>query len=259
MAIIREILIIEDDPQDCRDLIQAIENACDNVHFLGNTNNSEKALQMVAELQPDAIVLDLELHKGGGDGLDFLKKLKSLDISYKPFIVVATNNVSRYVHDAAREHGADFIMTKSQENYSAEQVIDFIISTLSNPNLHKAAPEGEYQESATQYSKRIERKIINELNLIGMKTSTLGYGYLTMAIKMILKSQVTGLPMVIAKQVNKSPSSVERAMQNAIDRTWVNTDTDTLFKDYTATIHSDRGVPTITEFVYYYANKIKSE
>ena len=46
-------------------------------------------------------------------------------------------------------------------------------------------------------------------------------------------------------------------MQNAIERAWNLTDIDELSKNYTAKINSSKGVPTILEFIYFYANKIK--
>ena len=68
-----EILLVEDDQTACRDIIQEIDNNPDDFNLIGLTNNSSKAFQYVIETCPDAIILDLELHHGGGDGLDFLK------------------------------------------------------------------------------------------------------------------------------------------------------------------------------------------
>ena len=48
-------------------------------------------------------------------------------------------------------------------------------------------------------------------------------------------------------------------MQNAINRAWKTTDIDDLLRYYEARINSERGVPTSTEFIYYYANKIRAE
>ena len=48
-------------------------------------------------------------------------------------------------------------------------------------------------------------------------------------------------------------------MQNAINYAWGHTPIDDLMLYFTAKIASDKGVPTVTEFVYYYANKIKSD
>jgi hypothetical protein len=61
---------------------------------------------------------------------------------------------------------------------------------------------------------------------------------------------------MIAKSYSVSTPSVERAMQGAINRAWNTTDTETLEKQYTAYINPDRGHPTATEFIFYYADKV---
>ena len=47
-------------------------------------------------------------------------------------------------------------------------------------------------------------------------------------------------------------------MQNAITRAWRSSPIDELLLHYTAKISQERGSPTLTEFIYYYANKIKN-
>ena len=67
------------------------------------------------------------------------------------------------------------------------------------------------------------------------------------------------LSTIIGDKYQKTEASVERAMQNAINRAWKQTDIDELSRYYTARIHSDKGVPTITDFIYYYAAKLNNE
>ena len=66
-----------------------------------------------------------------------------------------------------------------------------------------------------------------------------------------------GMGVVIGETYKKSTGSVERAMQTAINKAWRVNDTEDLLKYYTARIDPRRGAPTVTEFVYYYANKVK--
>lgn len=60
-------------------------------------------------------------------------------------------------------------------------------------------------------------------------------------------------------KLQKSTASVERAMQNAINRAWSNGNPEDLARNYTAVINYERGVPTLTEFIYHYASKFKNE
>ena len=61
----------------------------------------------------------------------------------------------------------------------------------------------------------------------------------------------------VGKLLRKGEQGVVRAMQNAINRAWNGGDPEELARMYTAHVHSDKGVPTVNEFIYYYAQKIK--
>ena len=88
----------------------------------------------------------------------------------------------------------------------------------------------------------------------------MGYEYLTEAIIIATKEAVPNLPKLIADNHHgKTPASIERAMQNAINKAWSNGNPEDLARNYTAVINYERGVPTLTEFIYHYANKFRNE
>jgi hypothetical protein len=86
----------------------------------------------------------------------------------------------------------------------------------------------------------------------------LGRSYLIDAIIHRAEGQQSQVA-AIAKKYSKTEASVERAMQNAINKAWSTMQPEDLLLHYTARIHSEKGVPTVTEFVCYYANKLKIE
>lgn len=255
-----EILLVEDDQSACKDLIQAVDNNPDDFNLIGITNNSSRAFQYVVETCPDAVILDLELHHGCGDGLDFLKQLKESQLSRIPFVLVTTNNISEVTHEITRKLGADFIMTKSQEGYSVKSVLEFLKITKSVIlNRRKQAQPIGYDESPTLVAKRLQRRICFELDKVGISAKSIGYTYLIEAITMTVKEPVQHLCEKIGEKYRKSSTSVERAMQNAINRAWNTSDIQDLLDNYTAKIKSDKGVPTLTEFIYFYAQKIRND
>ena len=71
-----------------------------------------------------------------------------------------------------------------------------------------------------------------------------------------MQKDTTNIYCILSEKYNKSKESIERAMQNAINRAWQTNNPKELSKYYTARIRSDRGVPTLMEFVHYYANKL---
>ena len=258
-----EILLVEDDQRDCLEMVNAINNNPDDFVLITVTNNSERAFEHVQDSRPDAVILDLELHHGGGDGIDFLRKLKAANLSRTPYILVTTNNISSVTHDIARSYGADFIMTKNQKDYSADKVLEFLKATKSVILSPRAVKSNDgvisFEETPTVKSNRIQKRIETELLTLGISPKAVGYQYLVEAITLIMQEPVTRVCGVIGKNHNKTESSVERAMQNAIDRAWKTADTNVLDAHYTAIIRSDKGTPTVTEFIHFYARVIKPD
>jgi len=256
------VLLVEDDQTECKAYMQYIDKV-DDVHLLGIANNSAKAIECVQSDSPEVVILDLELHKGGGNGITFLKTLRELNRAYYPYIMIITNNISCITHDKARQLGADFIMTKTQDDYSAETVIEFLRmmkNTLRNSN---ARAQGLPQELATvetpeQLSKRIVLRITEELDDLGMSHKLSGRKYLRDAIELLIKNPNAKVSTIIGERYGKTDSSIEHAMKNAINKTWRTADIEQLSKYYTARIRSPKAIPTVTEFLYYYADKVKN-
>lgn len=254
------ILIIEDDVAACRELRQYIENISD-LKLVGITSDAEKAIGIIQSTLPDVVILDIELHHGAGNGITFLAMLNALNLPLRPYILITTNNSSNVTYESARSLGADFIMSKHKPDYSAQYVVEFIRMiqhAIMNrkPSAADAVPlEDSYETNLPAYTRRVYR----ELDWIGISPKNIGYRYLADSILLIIRDSSTNVYKEVAKMYKKSDASVERAMQNAINRAWRHSDIEELLTHYTAKVHSEKGVPTTLEFVYYYANKIKTD
>jgi DNA-binding NarL/FixJ family response regulator len=163
-----QILLVEDDQAACRDFIDYVDEL-DDVSLIGVTNNSAKAIEYIQDYLPDAVILDLELHHGSGNGLLVLKELKLLVPDKYPYVLITTNNTSFMTYETARQLGADFIMSKHQADYSIKNVIDFL--NMMKPIIHSrhqtAAKEHATTESPNR-KKRIVQRISAELNNVGI-------------------------------------------------------------------------------------------
>lgn len=254
------VLLIEDDEKACKEIDQYIDS-CDDIYLAAITNNSKEALELTKYHLPDAVILDLELHHGGGNGLSYLQELSKLNLTHAPYVLITTNNSSTITYEHARKLGADFILAKYESEYSAQYVVEFLrmMQDLIKDKCAQKAENMQFSGSPEFQERKLRQRIQRELDLIGINPKAVGYVYLTDAIAMVYRQPETNLSVTIAAKHKKSVSSVERAMQNAIDSAWKRTDIEDLLKYYTARIHSDKGVPTTMELVYYYANKIKNE
>jgi CheY-like chemotaxis protein len=229
---------------------------------VGITNSIEKAFSDVKDCLPDAVILDIELQKGEGDGINFMERLAAADV-VRPFVLVTTGNTSKLIQERVRELGADFIISKSQEKYSAEYVVNFLMS-MKSTILFRKMKQGIPEEILTlddreEITKRILKRIDTELDLIGMNPRVKGRAYLVEAIQMIMAKPEANYCDAIARKFKVSAQSVDHAMTNAINKAWASSSVEDLQKLYTAKIDTHKGYPTYTEFIYYYARKIKND
>ena len=257
-----EIFLVEDDQQVCREMSDLILNSNDLI-LVGVTNDSKEATNMIRDKLPDAIILDLELHNGSGSGLEVLQDLYVSPLPKTPYILVTTNNSSSMTYDLVRKFSADYILSKHQKNYSSGTVLDFLRLVkpviLSN-HCESSGFCSTTTETKEQHDRRIARRIALELDNVGISQKSVGYTYLAEAISaMISDPEQNNICTAIAENHRKSEPSVERAMQNAINRAWKTCDIEELLAHYTAKISSARGNPTLLEFVYFYANKLRNE
>ena len=250
MANTLTLLVIEDDDSVCGEYARLC-SASRGIILAGVTNSSQEGLELTKEKQPDAVVLDLELHNGSGNGLLYLSELQKLKLGHQPYVMVVTNNISAATHSLARKMGADFIITKSQTDYSVSMVLSMLQS------ISACMYDGKKQASVPDESDGdLDGRICSELDRIGINPKHKGRQYLREAIALICERKQPNISAVIAKRYSTTSASVERAMQHAINRAWKLTDIDTLITCYTARINPAKGVPTTTEFIYYYAEKI---
>ncbi len=255
------ILLVEDDPNVCKTFAEVIEKS-EDISLVSVTNNAMKALEDIKDFLPNVVILDLELHHGKGSGLDVLKGLHEMvNFDLRPYMLITTNNVSSITYDCARELGADYIFSKHQDDYSIENVLDFLrmmkTSILNKQKLlqHKH----EVSDTPERQKKRIRRRIMSELNLVNVNPKSVGYVYLIDAIELSIESPRQNISTIIGQMHGKTDFSVERAMQNAIKRAWNSANPEDLYNNYTAKISSEKGIPTITEFIHYYALKLANE
>ena len=255
------LLVVEDDEATCLEY-DFVCKKYDDVVLVGTSAHSQEALNITEEFKPNAVVLDLELQRGSGSGLDYLLRIKDLKLPVRPYIIVVTNNVSPVTQAAVRNFGADYIIVKSQLDYSVEMVVTLlrhIITRIPEKEPNASAGGAEVKKQIEDdYNRRLQKRITMELDIIGINPRFKGRNYLRDAIEMICRKEQPYICNEVAKKYKKTSSSVERAMQNAIDHAWKTTDISTLEQHYTAYINPNKGVPTLTEFIYYYADKIKN-
>ena len=253
------ILLIEDDKTACDEFNRYVDDNCNNVRLLDMTNNVTDALETVKTTLPDAIILDLELHHGSGNGLQFLIEYAKLELPHRSYILVTTNNSSQITHETARSLGADFIMSKHEDDYSTKGVIDFLhmIYPMLLAMRKTADPDLLSMESSSEKRNRLTQIISRELDLIGVSHKHIGCQYLLEAILLTYEQPDTNYSTILGKKYHRTETAIDRAMQYAISRAWKTSSIEDLQTYYTAKTHSSRGVPTLSDFIFYYVDLIR--
>lgn len=252
------ILIVEDDINKCAIYKNIVKNR-EDIKIVAITNSSTKAIEEYDIYKPDAVILDLELTDGEGSGFEFIERINEMPKDKLPKIVVTTNVHSNTVYDYCHSNNIDFVFYKRQKNYSEENIINTLLLLR---GYHVSNKITSIEEDNQKLEDTIVNKINKELDLIGVGTHLHGRKYLCDAICFIIQnkdnSKVSIVQYLVAKY-RKSSSTISRAMQNAILHAWRITPIEDLSKYYTARVNYETGVPTPTEFIYYYADKIRKE
>lgn len=107
---IQTILVIDDHPLMRKGIIQLIAME-DSLRLAGEAGDGRQGLELARQLQPDLILLDLNMR--GLSGLDTLKALKATDLDARVIILTVSDSEEDVV--AALRAGADGYLLKDME------------------------------------------------------------------------------------------------------------------------------------------------
>jgi len=102
----RRIFIVDDHPIVRQGLRQLIDQEAD-LTVCGEAEDARHAMEAIAELQPDLVLVDLSLR--GGSGLDLIKALKVRQNAL-PVLVVSMHDESLYVERVLRIGARGYVM-----------------------------------------------------------------------------------------------------------------------------------------------------
>lgn len=105
-----KLLLVDDHPLLRKGLIQLIE-LDDELKVIGEASNGQQALDLARELEPDLILLDLNMQ--GMDGLETLKALREFDLNVKVLMLTVSDNDEDVV--CAITYGADGYLLKDMD------------------------------------------------------------------------------------------------------------------------------------------------
>ncbi len=113
-------VLVVDDSTVIRERLNRILKDLGGVTVVGEAEDGREALEMVEDLRPDVVILDIRM--GGGSGIEALERIKSLDPA--PVVAILTNYPYSQYRARCAALGADFFFDKSTEFVRIAEAFD---------------------------------------------------------------------------------------------------------------------------------------
>ncbi len=107
-------IVVEDERLPRLALLKKLEELSDNVEVIAAVDNYDDALQTIARLRPDLVLLDIQLR--GRDTIAMLDELKAGDIPLPLVIFTTAYADRRYLMGAIKVNAVDYLMKPINRN-----------------------------------------------------------------------------------------------------------------------------------------------
>ena len=253
-------IAIADDNEKMVQLLENIVESDDSLKVVGKAGNGEDLLEVIAEKQPDVVLLDIIMPKM--DGLTVMERVnQNPDLKKPAFIIVSAIGQDKTTEDAF-ELGADYYILKPFDN---EMILNRIrrMRERQEPGQPQIRKVNVYESKQEYMERNLEADVTNIIHEVGVPAHIKGYQFLRDAIIMsvsdmeMLNSITKILYPTIAKRHQTTPSRVERAIRHAIEVAWSRGKMDTIDALFGYTVSNGKGKPTNSEFIAMIADKIR--
>jgi two-component system response regulator (stage 0 sporulation protein A) len=253
---------VVDDNRELVSLLEDYISSQDDMEVVGTAHTGQDCLDMLEEIDPDVLVLDIIMPHL--DGLAVLERLRELKKDSLPNVIMLTAFGQEDVTKKAVELGASYFILKP---FDMELLGNHIrqVSGKTSTMARKSSPSTNYRSQAEQKPKNLDASITSIIHEIGVPAHIKGYLYLREAISMVyndielLGSITKVLYPDIAKKFNTTASRVERAIRHAIEVAWSRGNIDSISSLFGYTVSMSKAKPTNSEFIAMVADKLRLE
>ena len=259
------ILIADDNQEFSQTLTSYIDNQ-EELEVIGVANDGLEALEMISNVSPDVVLLDVIMPNL--DGLGVLERINEIK-GKKPIVIMLSAVGQDKITQKAIALGAQYYVVKPFDiNMLIKRIKEFkFYRKQPNTTIIKEGrqPYIEIDSPNEKSVENLEALVTNMIHEVGVPAHIKGYQYLREAIIMVVKdidviNQITkNLYPVIADKFNTTPSRVERAIRHAIEVAWGRGQEEAVESIFGYTISADKGKPTNSEFIAMISDKLRLE
>ena len=259
-----KVLIVEDDARYAEPLKSCLNQSKDFV-TMAVTDSAVEALRIVRSGLPDAMIVDLQLDAGEGDGMQLLQEIHDMkeELSIAPYTLVLTSVTSEKTKERLNRGLADYTFSKRTKNYHPNLILGHLRIMSCEFDCH--APAKQKSLSAFDEKALIRTRVERELNQYYIKPGNEAKDFLIDAICIAVamppheRLRVKDLFVAVGKIHGKTTQNMNVRIDHLIQQAFLKTDESDLEKAYTPYRDISRTAPTPKAFIIYIADKIRKE
>lgn len=259
-----EVLLADDNREFTNLLGEYISDQQDMV-VSGIAYNGEEVLSMIEESGkvPDVLILDIIMPHL--DGLGVLERLRDMNLSPQPKVIMLTAFGQENITQRAVQLGASYYILKPFDMEVLASRIRQLVGSSSSISSGASFTSMKSNVVPMGKGKNLDANITSIIHEIGVPAHIKGYQYLREAITMVYNNiEILGaitktLYPAIAEKFKTTPSRVERAIRHAIEVAWTRGNIDSISHLFGYTINISKSKPTNSEFIAMVADKLRIE
>lgn len=231
----------------------------DAIDIISTTDDGSEVYDMVCELRPDVLLLDVFI--ANVDGLEVVEQIRSDESLSDMKVIFITNVGSPRIISMAFNLGADYyIMKPCNPDILSKRIVQISGLTKNSESGETSVRRDDRHEINT-----IENDVTEIIREIGIPAHIKGYQYIREGIIMAINDMnmlnyITKLLYPsIAKKYKTTSSSVERAIRHAIEVAWSRGKIEVIEDMFGYTVSAGKGKPTNSEFIALIADKLRIE
>jgi two-component system, response regulator, stage 0 sporulation protein A len=257
-------VLLADDNIEFGNLLNKYLSQEEDIRIVGVARDGIEAFDMIIDLKPDVVVLDIIMPNL--DGIGVLEKLGSIQLKRRPLFIILTAIGQDIFIQKAITLGAEYYIVKPfdinvltsriRQIYNDEKVSSFTQTNITpRESVEGVKPPNQ--------SMSLEIEVTNMMHEIGIPPHMSGYQFIREAIMMtvnnskVFSSITRVLYPSVAEKYSSTPQKVERAIRNAIESAWERGNPDTVDTLFGYTVSYSKGKPTNSEFIAMIADKVR--